>query len=80
MEELKCQICGKPAIGTPEYWRCLASKYHYWRWRTNKLRAAKRQWEKSQSAYQRQVLDAFRSDTSRADFLTRHAPTYPAGA
>lgn len=77
---MKCKICGKPASGSPADWRCSASKYHYWRWRTNHLRQAKKAWEATLTPYERQVLSAFKSDKARAQFLDQHAPAYPAGA
>jgi len=76
----KCPICGKPATGAPDNWRCSASKYHFWRWKVNAIRKAKRAWEKAQTPYQREIMGAFKSDAERARFLTAHAPTYPVGA
>jgi len=78
--KLKCLICGKPATGAPDYWRCTMSKYHFWRWKVNRIRQAKRRWEKTQTAYQREILSAFKSDKERARFLSAHANTYPAAA
>ncbi len=69
---LKCQICGQPATGTADFWRCSASKYHYWRWRTDRLRQAKREWEQTLTPYQREVLEAFKSNQERARFLKGH--------
>ena len=77
---LKCLVCGEPATGSPTYWRCSASRYHYWQWRTDRLRRARLEWERTRTPYQREVLGTFKSDHERAQFLVRHAPTYPAGA
>ena len=75
--KLKCQVCGEPATGSPTYWCCSASKYHYWQWRTDRLRKAKLEWERTRTSYQREVLGTFKSDQERAQFLAQHALTYP---
>ena len=77
--ELKCQICGEAATGSPTHWCCSASKHHYWQWRTDQLRKARQEWEGTRTAYQREVLGTFKSEQERARFLTQHALTYPAG-
>jgi hypothetical protein len=74
---LKCQVCGEPATGSLTYWCCSASKYHYRQWRTDRLRKAKQEWERTRTPYQREVLSVFKSDNTRAQFLAQHAPTYP---
>ena len=78
--ELKCQVCGEPVTGSPTYWCCPASKYHYWRWRTDRLRKARQEWERTRTPYQREILGTFKSEHERAQFLAQHASTYPAGA
>ena len=77
---LKCQFCGEPATGSPTCWRYPASKYHYWQWRTVRLRKARLEWERTRTPYQREVLGTFESDQERARFLAQHVPTYPTGA
>jgi len=74
--KIKCLICGKPSTGTAAYWQCSASKYHYWRWRTNKLRKAKK--ANKPQGYWADVLAAFDNDNARAKFLAAHTLNYDA--
>ena len=78
--KLKCHICGEPVTGSPTCWCCSANRYHYWQWRTDRLRKAKQEWERMRTPYQREVLGTFKSDQERARFLTSHTAGYPVGA
>ncbi len=81
-----CKACAyyttyrEPATGSPTDWCCLASKGYYWQWRTDRLRKARQEWERTLTPNQREILDTFKSDQERAQFLAQHALTYPAGA
>ena len=46
----------------------------------DRLRKAQQEWECTRTPYQREILDTFKSEQDRAQFLAQHAPTYPAGA
>ena len=77
---MNCEICDKPATGLPTHWCCSASKYHYWQWRTDRLRKARQEWERTCTSYQCEVLGTFKSDQERARFLATYTTSYPVGA
>lgn len=75
-EIISCKICGRAASGKADYWQCEASQYHFWRWKVNQIRTAKKQWQPTK--YQAEVINAFKSSKERSKFLAQHVLTYGA--
>ena len=83
MPDRTCPICGAPATGTTQQWRCTQSNEHYHRFRVNQIRAAAAQrlvWLKEHDPYQYELAMFFMDDAARSAFLAAHALTYPASA
>lgn len=80
---LVCLICGAPATGTSQLWRCSQDRDHYHIFRVNQIRAAAAQrlaWLKEHEPYQYELAMFFMDDAARPAFLAAHALTYPASA
>ncbi len=79
---VRCPICQAAAQGSLETrnWQCTLDHTHFFAWRVQQIRRAREKVLASAPPYVHEVLAAFASEEARAAFLSKHAPTYSAGA